>query len=82
MIRFTVRPLQEAAARVLFVHNHPSGDPAPSQEDMEITRRLVQTGKIMGIRVLDHVIISAHTYFSFGDQGLLEGVDVVLERGR
>ena len=81
--REVFRPaIQEAAARVLFVHNHPSGDPAPSQEDVEITRRLVQTGKIVGIRALDHVIIGSHTYFSFADQGLLEDADVVLERGR
>ena len=81
--REVFRPaIQEAAARILFVHNHPSGDPAPSQEDVEITRRLVQTGKIVGIQALDHVIIGAHTYFSFADQGLLEDADVALERGR
>ena len=81
--REVFRPaIQEAAARVLFVHNHPSGDPAPSQEDVEITRRLVQTGKIVGIQALDHVIIGSHTYFSFTDQGLLEGADAFLERGR
>ena len=81
--REVFRPaIQEAAARVLFVHNHPSGDPAPSQEDVEITRRLVQTGKIVGIRALDHVIIGTQTYFSFADQGLLEDADVVMERGR
>ena len=57
-------------------------DPAPSQEDVEITRRLVQTGKIVGSQALDHVIIGAHTYFSFADQGLLEDADVALERGR
>lgn len=80
--REVFRPaIQEAAARVLFVHNHPSGDPEPSQEDMEITQRLVKTGKIVGIQALDHVIIGAHTYFSFADQGLLESADVVLERG-
>ncbi len=70
--REVFRPaIQQAAARVLFVHNHPSGDPAPSQEDIQITRRLVQTGEIVGIRALDHVVIGAHKYFSFADQGLL-----------
>jgi DNA repair protein RadC len=49
---------------------------------VEITRRLVQTGKIVGIQALDHVIIGSHTYFSFTDQGLLEDADVALERGR
>ena len=70
--REVFRPaIQEAAAGILFVHNHPSGDPAPSQEDIRITRRLVETGKIVGIHALDHVIIGAHNYFSFADQGIL-----------
>ncbi|MDA2935065.1 DNA repair protein RadC [Acidobacteria bacterium AH-259-D05] len=69
--REVFRPaIREAAAGVLFVHNHPSGDPAPSQEDIQITRRLVEAGKIVGIRALDHVIIGAQKYFSFADQGL------------
>ncbi len=56
--REVFRPaIQEAAAGILFVHNHPSGAPEPSQEDIQITRRLVETGKVVGIRVLDHVII-------------------------
>ena len=63
--------IREAAVGVLFVHNHPSGDPAPSSEDIQITKRLAETGKIVGIRVLDHVIIGARQYFSFADQGLL-----------
>jgi DNA repair protein RadC len=63
--------IAEAAASVIFVHNHPSGDPAPSQEDLHITRRLVETGKIVGIRALDHVIIGDYRYFSFADQGLM-----------
>lgn len=70
--REVFRPaIREAAAGVLFVHNHPSGDPAPSQEDIEITRRLVETGRIIGIRALDHVIIGARDYFSFADRGVL-----------
>ncbi len=70
--REVFRPaVREAAAGVIFVHNHPSGDPEPSQEDIQITRRLVESGKIMGIRVLDHVIIGARRYFSFADQGML-----------
>ncbi|RPJ81482.1 MAG: DNA repair protein RadC [Acidobacteria bacterium] len=70
--REVFRPaIQEAAAAVLFVHNHPSGDPSPSQEDIQITRRLVETGRIIGIKPLDHVIIGGFRYFSFADQGLL-----------
>jgi DNA repair protein RadC len=63
--------IRESAAAVIFVHNHPSGDPAPSQEDIEITRRLKEVGEVMGIRVLDHVVIGHERYFSFSDRGML-----------
>ena len=63
--------IRESAAAVLFVHNHPSGDPTPSQEDMEITRRLKEVGEVMGIRVLDHVVIGHDRYFSFSERGIL-----------
>jgi DNA repair protein RadC len=63
--------LHLAAAAVVFVHNHPSGDPAPSQEDVEITRRLKQCGEMLAIRVLDHVILGADRYYSFSDRALL-----------
>ncbi len=60
------------AAGVIFAHNHPSGDPAPSKEDLDITRRLCEVGKLIGIRCLDHIIIG-QGYFSFADQGLMSG---------
>ena len=63
--------IRESAAAVIFVHNHPSGDPAPSPEDLEITRRLKQVGEVMGIRVLDHVVIGRGRYYSFSDRGML-----------
>jgi DNA repair protein RadC len=63
--------LHLCAAAVIFVHNHPSGDPAPSQEDQEITRRLKETGDMLGIRVLDHVVLGNERFFSFSDRGLL-----------
>lgn len=64
------RPLiQEAAAGVIFVHNHPSGDPEPSLEDEILTRRLVTAGELLGIRVLDHVIVGGDDHFSFADAG-------------
>jgi len=63
--------IRESAAAVIFVHNHPSGDPAPSPEDIEITHRLKEVGEVMGIRVLDHVIIGHDRFFSFSDQGRL-----------
>jgi DNA repair protein RadC len=56
---------------VIFIHNHPSGDPAPSREDREITRRLKEAGEILGIKVLDHIIIGDGSYFSFVESGLL-----------
>jgi len=61
--------LVESASAVIFVHNHPSGDPAPSRDDLAVTQRLVKAGEIMGIRVLDHVIIGDETYTSLADQG-------------
>lgn len=58
-------------AGLIFIHNHPSGDPEPSQQDLEITRRLAEVGRIVGIKVLDHVIVGQGRYFSFADSGLL-----------
>ncbi len=60
-------------AGILTIHNHPSGDPTPSSEDREITRRLRKSGKILGIKFLDHIIIAEDSYYSFADQGCLEG---------
>ncbi|MBI5837616.1 MAG: DNA repair protein RadC [Candidatus Eisenbacteria bacterium] len=54
----------ESAAAVILVHNHPSGDPTPSEEDVQLTGRLVQAGRIMGIEVLDHVIVCAQAFVS------------------
>ncbi len=56
---------------VLLVHNHPSGDPEPSREDIETTQRLVNAGNILGIKVLDHVVIGDGKYISFKEQGLM-----------
>lgn len=56
--------LLSSAAAVLFVHNHPSGDPTPSQEDHRIHRRLVEAGELLGIRVLDHLIIGSDGHFT------------------
>src|SRR5262245_44908581 len=63
-----------SAANILLAHNHPSGQPQPSQEDRVLTVRLVAAGKLLGISVLDHVIIGDGTsaYFSVADEGLLE----------
>jgi len=63
--------INHAAAGLIFVHNHPSGDPSPSNEDKRITQRLKMACELVGIRVLDHVIIGKDSYFSFSDNGLI-----------
>lgn len=63
--------LKQNAASVILVHNHPSGDAEPSQDDLEITKRITEAGKIMGIDVLDHVIITKTKVFSFRDKKLI-----------
>jgi len=63
--------LREAAAGVVFVHNHPSGEPSPSADDVALTDRLRRAGELLGVRVLDHIIIGREGYFSFLDAGLL-----------
>ena len=60
--------IKESAASIILIHNHPSGDPAPSQDDIEITKRLKQAGDIVGVEVLDHIIIGENSHFSFVDQ--------------
>jgi DNA repair protein RadC len=70
--REVFRPaLRESAAAVVLVHNHPSGDPAPSHEDREITRRLARAGALLGVPVLDHVIVADRGYASLREQGEL-----------
>jgi len=63
--------LRNAAAALIFAHNHPSGDVNPSPEDVAITRQLVFAGKVMGIAVHEHIIIGENCYFSFADQGYI-----------
>lgn len=68
--REAFRPaVREGAASVVFVHNHPSGDPAPSVEDVKLTRKLFEAAKVLDIRLADHVIVAAHGYFSFVEEG-------------
>jgi len=70
--REVYRPaLADGAAAVAFVHNHPSGSPEPSRDDREITARLLEAGKLLGIRVLDHVIVGRDSHFSFVEEGLM-----------
>ena len=59
------------AMPVVLAHNHPSGDPEPSEDDLTITKRLTEAGKILGIEVIDHIIITKTGFFSFKEKGLL-----------
>ncbi|MDJ0974037.1 MAG: DNA repair protein RadC [Planctomycetota bacterium] len=63
--------IRESAAGIVLVHNHPSGDPEPSPEDLEVTHRLRAVGELIGIRICDHVIIGDGTYVSFLERGIL-----------
>jgi DNA repair protein RadC len=60
-----------SAASIIVVHNHPSGDPEPSEEDMSITRRLAQVGELLGIGLLDHLVIAKRGVVSLRERGLL-----------
>jgi DNA repair protein RadC len=62
--------VSSSAASVIFVHNHPSGDPEPSKEDIELTKRLVKAGEIIGIDVLDHIIVCDKSYLSLKAKNL------------
>ena len=63
--------VSHSAASIIVAHNHPSGDPTPSEEDKGLTRRLVEAGKIMGIEVLDHVIIGDGCWVSLKEKGMM-----------
>jgi DNA repair protein RadC len=71
--------LRYNASAVIFVHNHPSGDPDPSESDREITRELVFASSTMQMKVLDHIIIGNNRYFSFADHGLIEDYEFLFQ---
>lgn len=64
--------VKASAAGIIVGHNHPSGNPAPSPEDLHITRKLIEAGEIMGIKLLDHIIIGENKYLSLREEGLIE----------
>ena len=70
------------AAALIFAHNHPSGNPKPSATDKAITTELVFAGKIMRVKVLDHLIIGDDRFFSFADAGLIEQYERAFDRRR
>ena len=63
--------VRNLAAQIILAHNHPSGDPEPSEDDITITKRLVEAGKIMGIEVIDHIIVVKNGFLSFKERDLL-----------
>ncbi|MDD2680197.1 MAG: DNA repair protein RadC [Candidatus Omnitrophica bacterium] len=65
------KALEHFAASIICLHNHPSGDPLPSREDKEFTQRLLAAGKMLEVKVLDHIIFGKNSYFSFLDKGLV-----------
>jgi len=60
--------IKNKAASVIFVHNHPSGDPEPSEEDLAITKKLIDSGNVLGIKVIDHIIITRSNFLSVQNQ--------------
>jgi len=63
--------IKNKAASVVFIHNHPSGDPEPSEDDLLLTKKLVESGKILGIEVADHIIVVKDNFFSFKNKGII-----------
>ena len=63
--------IRRSSAAIILIHNHPSGDPAPSREDVEVTKRLAEAGKLLGIEVFDHIIIGDKRYISLKEKGVL-----------
>ncbi len=63
--------IKESAAKIVLIHNHPSGDPTPSRADIEITHRVSKAGEIVGIPLVDHIIIGGTAYYSFAEEGLI-----------
>jgi DNA repair protein RadC len=63
--------LKANASGIILCHNHPSGNLKPSQEDLNITKKRVEGGRLLNLLVMDHLILTAHGYYSFGDEGLI-----------
>lgn len=66
-----IEALRYEAVRIVLLHNHPSGDPGPSNEDIQVTERIEKLGKLMGIPLIDHIIIGDNKYISFREEGLI-----------
>ncbi|MPN46980.1 hypothetical protein SDC9_194579 [bioreactor metagenome] len=66
-----ISAIRKSAASIILAHNHPSGDPSPSSEDISLTNRIRESGKLLGIELLDHIIIGDLKYVSLKEQGIL-----------
>ena len=66
-----IQALKEEAVNIILVHNHPSGDPSPSTEDIRVTKRVKEAGDLIGITLMDHIIIGDNKYISLKEQGIL-----------
>lgn len=66
-----IEAIKHSSASIILIHNHPSGDPRPSKEDINLTHRLFEAGELLGINVLDHVIIGEAKYYSMKEEGLI-----------
>ncbi len=64
--------IRRSANSIILLHNHPSGDPAPSREDIQVTQRLIEGGHLLGIEVLDHIIVGDKCYISLKEQGIIQ----------
>lgn len=74
--------LAENAAALIFAHNHPSGDPQPSRDDIEVTRQLIQAASVMDIAVHDHIIVGADGYCSMADEGIVRSLKSGMENNK
>lgn len=63
--------IKNLSAQIILAHNHPSGDPEPSEDDLKITRRLVEAGRILGIEIVDHIVVTKSGFLSFKEKNLL-----------
>ena len=63
--------LQKTAVSIVLLHNHPSGDPTPSKEDVLITRRIQEAGRLIGVELLDHIVIGDNCYVSLREKGMV-----------
>ncbi|MEG0291984.1 MAG: DNA repair protein RadC [Anaerovoracaceae bacterium] len=66
-----ISAIKRSAASIILVHNHPSGNPEPSEADIKVTKRLIEAGELLGIKVLDHIIIGDGTYYSMKAEGII-----------